>query len=110
MAAHAAGIAFSAMPAAAQPVVWMEAESFADTGRWSNDSQHVDLMGSPYLLATGVGKPVGGEWKTVAKSAQDRSRRIVLRFDPVTTGIVRLVADSDQPPMALCEARLYAAP
>ena len=39
-------------------VVWLEAESFRDTGRWSNDSQHVDLMGSPYLLATGVGKPV----------------------------------------------------
>jgi hypothetical protein len=58
IAAFAAGIALSALPAAAQRVVWMEAESFADTGRWSNDSQHVDLMGSPYLLATGVGKPV----------------------------------------------------
>ena len=33
-------------------VVWLEAEQFDDTGRWSNDSQHVDLMGSPYLLAT----------------------------------------------------------
>ena len=39
-------------------VVWMEAEGFAKTGKWSNDSQHVDLMGSPYLLATGLGKPV----------------------------------------------------
>lgn len=39
-------------------VVWLEAETFSDTGRWSNDPQHVDLMGSPYLLATGVGKPV----------------------------------------------------
>ncbi len=39
-------------------VVWLEAETFSNTGRWSNDSQHVDLMGSPYLLATGVGKPV----------------------------------------------------
>jgi hypothetical protein len=28
------------------------------TGRWSNDSQHVDLMGAPYLLATGCGEPV----------------------------------------------------
>ena len=42
----------------AADVVWLEAEGFAKTGKWSNDSQHVDLMGSPYLLATGVGKPV----------------------------------------------------
>lgn len=39
-------------------VLWIEAESFENTGTWSNDSQYVDLMGSPYLLATGVGKPV----------------------------------------------------
>ena len=39
-------------------VVWLEAEGFDSTGKWSNDSQHVDLMGSPYLLATGVGRPV----------------------------------------------------
>ena len=39
-------------------VVWQEAESMDDTGKWSNDPQHVDIMGSPYLLATGVGKPV----------------------------------------------------
>ena len=43
---------------AANHVVWQEAESMASTGKWSNDPQHVDIMGSPYLLATGVGKPV----------------------------------------------------
>ncbi len=49
-----------AMPAAARaaPVVWLEAEAFADVGGWSRDTQHVDLMGSVYLLATGLGKPV----------------------------------------------------
>ena len=36
-----------------EDVIWLEAESFEDTGSWSNDSQYVDLMGSPYLLATG---------------------------------------------------------
>lgn len=41
-----------------QPIIWLEAEQFEDCGGWSNDSQHVDLMGSPYLLATGLGKPV----------------------------------------------------
>jgi hypothetical protein len=39
-------------------VVWLEAEQFDETGGWSNDSQFVDVMGSPYLLATGLGKPV----------------------------------------------------
>jgi hypothetical protein len=38
--------------------IWLEAEQFADCGGWSNDSQFMDLMGSPYLLATGMGKPV----------------------------------------------------
>jgi len=39
-------------------VVWQEAESMENTGKWSNDPQHIDIMGSPYLLATGVGKLV----------------------------------------------------
>lgn len=39
-------------------VVWQEAESMENTGKWSNDPQHIDIMGSPYLLATGLGKPV----------------------------------------------------
>ena len=46
----------SATPA--EPVVWLEAESFLNPGGWCNDSQFVDLMGSPYLLSTGVGRPV----------------------------------------------------
>ncbi len=44
---------------AAAGVVWLEAEGFAEPGGWVNDTQFVDLMGSPYLLAAGVGKPVG---------------------------------------------------
>ena len=43
---------------AAQTVIWQEAESLENTGTWSNDPQHVDIMGSPYLLATGLGDPV----------------------------------------------------
>ncbi len=41
-----------------RPPIWLEAEQFEALGGWSNDSQFVDLMGSPYLLATGIGKPV----------------------------------------------------
>lgn len=39
--------------------VLIEAESFKDTGGWVVDPQFVEQMGSPYLLAHGLGKPVG---------------------------------------------------
>ncbi len=42
----------------ADSVLWFEAEQFQNTAGWSNDSQFVDFMGSPYLLAAGLGKPV----------------------------------------------------
>jgi len=38
--------------------ILVEAESFRDPGGWVLDPQFVDLMGSPYLLAHGLGKPV----------------------------------------------------
>ena len=47
-------------------VFWLEAEGFETIGGWSNDSQFVDVMGSPVLLATGVGKPVADAVTSVA--------------------------------------------
>ncbi len=41
----------------AQPV-WLEAESFSSPGGWVLDTQFIDAMGSPYLMAHGMGKPV----------------------------------------------------
>ncbi len=38
--------------------VWVEAESFKDPGGWMVDTQFIDIMGSAYLLAHGLGKPV----------------------------------------------------
>ncbi|MEM6473191.1 MAG: NADH-dependent oxidoreductase, partial [Planctomycetota bacterium] len=38
--------------------VFVEAESFQDTGGWKIDTQFIQQMGSPYLLAHGLGKPV----------------------------------------------------
>ena len=32
----------------AEQVLWIEAEQFAEAGGWVNDSQFVDVMGSPY--------------------------------------------------------------
>ena len=38
--------------------VFLEAEQFADLGGWDLDQQSMDQMGSPYLLAHGLGTPV----------------------------------------------------
>lgn len=38
--------------------IFVEAESFADIGGWVNDNQSMMQMGSPYLLAHGLGVPV----------------------------------------------------
>jgi hypothetical protein len=38
--------------------VFVEAESFADRGGWKLDTQFIQQMGSPYLLAHGLGRPV----------------------------------------------------
>lgn len=38
--------------------VWVETESFADKGGWVVDQQFMDIMGSPYLMAHGLGNPV----------------------------------------------------
>ncbi len=48
------GVLFSARAAS----VFIEAESFADRGGWTLDTQFIETMGSPYLLAHGLGKPV----------------------------------------------------
>lgn len=45
--------------------VLVEAESFAKHGGWSLDTQFIQTMGSPYLLAHGLGKPVADATTTV---------------------------------------------
>jgi hypothetical protein len=55
------GIALLALlpaTAGATDFVLVEAESFRETGGWVVDQQFMDLMGSPYLLAHGLGEPV----------------------------------------------------
>jgi hypothetical protein len=73
-----AGSVAVARAASSHNVIWLEAESFDDTGSWSNDSQHVDLMGSPYLFATGVGKPVR-DAKTTARVPAGGKYRLWVR-------------------------------
>ncbi|MBA4032343.1 MAG: NADH-dependent oxidoreductase [Planctomyces sp.] len=43
---------------AAEQTLLVEAESFDDLGGWSLDTQFINEMGSPYLLAHGIGRPV----------------------------------------------------
>jgi hypothetical protein len=43
---------------ASSEFAFLEAEGFADFGGWQLDQQSMDQMGSPYLLAHGLGLPV----------------------------------------------------
>ncbi len=53
------------VPHATAAEVLVEAESFADRGGWKLDTQFIQQMGSPYLLAHGLGTPVGDATTTV---------------------------------------------
>ena len=55
-------------------VVLVEAEAFADHGGWVLDQQFMDLMGSPFLLAHGMGRPVGDARTVVDLGAPGRFR------------------------------------
>ena len=49
--------ALTTIPTQAE-TIWLETEQFNEPGGWVNDAQFIDQMGSPYLLAVGLGKPV----------------------------------------------------
>ena len=59
-------------------VVLVEAEQFADLGGWVVDQQFMDQMGSPYLLAHGLGVPVRDATTTV-KLAGPQAYRVWVR-------------------------------
>ena len=46
------------LSSSAQELVLVEVESLAEKGGWVVDQQFMDQMGSPYLLAHGLGVPV----------------------------------------------------
>ncbi len=51
-------VLFAGIISAQTPSIFIEAESFSNKGGWVVDPQFVEQMGSPYLLAHGMGKPV----------------------------------------------------
>jgi len=64
--------------AASETQVLLEAEQFADCGGWDLDQQSMDVMGSPYLLAHGLGAPVK-DAVTTAKFVSPGSYRVWVR-------------------------------
>ena len=56
-------LAFPLLASAGQ--VFVEAEAFDDHGGWKLDTQFIRIMGSPYLLAHGMGEPVDDATTTV---------------------------------------------
>ncbi len=67
--------------AAGRHAVLIEAESFSDRGGWVIDQQSIDQMGSPYLLAHGLGVPVADATTTVEIPAAGEYRVLVRTRD-----------------------------
>jgi hypothetical protein len=55
--------------------IWIEAESLGDRGGWFIDTQPTQTVGSPYLMAHGLGKPVADAAGTleIRKAARFRA-------------------------------------
>lgn len=61
--------------------LFVEAESFSNKGGWKVDQQFMDLMGSPYLLAHGMGVPVDDASTEVTFPEKEN---IMYMFGPIT--------------------------
>jgi hypothetical protein len=61
--------------------VLIEAESFRDRGGWSIDTQAMEQMGSPYMIAHGLGEPVKDAVTTVDLPAPGKYRIVVRTRD-----------------------------
>ena len=60
------GVSSISASAASAATLLVEAESFEDRGGWKLDTQFIREMGSPYLLAHGLGRPVADATTTVS--------------------------------------------
>jgi hypothetical protein len=86
---------------AGRPVL-VEAESFADYGGWVLDTQFVHIMGSPYLMAHGLGIPVKDAATTVRFPTVGKYKVFVRTKDwvgrwkaPGQPGRFRLIVDGN---------------
>ena len=65
--------------------VLVEAEGFSSRGGWEIDQQSMDQMGSPFLLAHGLGRPVADATTTVTLPAAGAYRVLVRTRDWAAT-------------------------
>ncbi|MCM2371814.1 FAD-dependent oxidoreductase [Aporhodopirellula aestuarii] len=61
--------------------IFVETESFADHGGWKLDTQFIEQMGSPYLLAHGLGQPVDDARTTISVTTPGEYRVWVRTLD-----------------------------
>ncbi len=61
--------------------IFVEAESFDDLGGWKLDTQFIQQMGSPFVLAHGLGKPVADAKTTFSVDTTGRYRVWVRTYD-----------------------------
>jgi hypothetical protein len=83
----ASAVASNSAPAAS--ALFIEAESFREKGGWVVDPQFTEQMGSPYLMAHGLGKPVRDAVTTVRFPRAGKYRLFVRTFNwtsPWTSG------------------------
>ncbi len=80
--------------------LFVEAESFENHGGWKLDTQFIHIMGSPYLLAHGLGRPVEDATTSVQFPAPGKYRVFVRTKDwvarwnaPGTPGRFQLLID-----------------
>ena len=105
-------LGFVAALAAQAETVLIEAESFDDWGGWVNDTQFMDQMGSPYLLAHGLGKPVAdAKTKFIAKGGKYnvwvRTKNWTAPWHPdIGAGTFNLVVNGEKLPNLLgCQGK-----
>ena len=107
MAGLALGVAVGWLAGHAGPVaaadattLLVEAESFTNPGGWKLDTQFLHEMGSPYLLAHGLGTPVADATTTITVPAAGSYRVLVRTKDwvarwqaPGTPGRFQLIVN-----------------
>lgn len=77
----AAALTLAVSPAMsyAANTAFIEAESFENHGGWVLDTQFIEIMGSPYLMAHGLGTPVKDATTATAKSLPAGKYRVWVR-------------------------------
>ena len=71
-------LALATTPITFAAELFVEAESFSDRGGWKLDTQFIQQMGSPYLLAHGLGRPVD-DAKTQVQIPESGKYRVWVR-------------------------------